>query len=125
MQTIRIVLLILIIIGLGLLATQNFWVPNLVNWILQSENSDRDVHGCLKAGGYTYNENIGACVRANELTADIAAAARAAVKQIGKEYALTVVSFNSYENGSYDITLERGLKGTQTTISIRKGEAVQ
>ncbi|OGZ43733.1 MAG: hypothetical protein A2719_01445 [Candidatus Ryanbacteria bacterium RIFCSPHIGHO2_01_FULL_45_22] len=34
MKTIRIVLLILIIIGIGLLATQRFWVPKLVTAIM-------------------------------------------------------------------------------------------
>ncbi len=34
MKFIRIFLLILIIIGIGLLLTQNMWVPPFVNWIL-------------------------------------------------------------------------------------------
>lgn len=33
-RAVRIFLLILIVIGLGLLATQNFWVPKLVDFIL-------------------------------------------------------------------------------------------
>ncbi len=37
MKTIRIILLVLIIIGIGLLSTQNYWVPKLVNKILVSE----------------------------------------------------------------------------------------
>lgn len=36
-RTVRIVLLVLIIIGLGLLATQKLWVPKLVNSILLQE----------------------------------------------------------------------------------------
>lgn len=39
MKTIRIILLILIIIGFGALATQRIWVPKLVNRILLSENT--------------------------------------------------------------------------------------
>ena len=38
MKTIRIILLILIIIGLALLATQKIWVPKLVDRIISSEN---------------------------------------------------------------------------------------
>ena len=37
MKTIRIILLILIIIGLGLLATERIWVPKLVNRIILSD----------------------------------------------------------------------------------------
>lgn len=36
MKTIRIFLLVLIIIGIGLLLTQNMWVPKLVDMIMQS-----------------------------------------------------------------------------------------
>ena len=38
MKITRIILFILIIIGIGLLATQKIWVPKLVNIILKSEN---------------------------------------------------------------------------------------
>lgn len=31
----RIVLLVMIVVGVGLLLTQKFWVDPLVNWILQ------------------------------------------------------------------------------------------
>ena len=39
MKTIQIVLLILIIIGLGLLASQKYWVPELVSFILEHEST--------------------------------------------------------------------------------------
>ncbi len=39
MKTIRIVLLVLIIIGVGLLLTQKFWVEPLVDFILEKEKS--------------------------------------------------------------------------------------
>lgn len=39
----RIFLLILIIIGLGLLATQKIWVPKLVNKIISSENTSAPI----------------------------------------------------------------------------------
>ncbi len=40
MKTLRIFLFVLIIIGLGLLATQKMWVPKLVDYILKSENQN-------------------------------------------------------------------------------------
>lgn len=38
LKFIRIFLLVLIIIGIGLLSTQKFWVPGLTAWILVEEN---------------------------------------------------------------------------------------
>lgn len=81
---------------------------------------ERDAQGCLTAAGYTFDEMVGACTRAFELTPDIRRAAGLAVVSAGRGYALTVASFNSYEDiGAYDITLERGLERTRQTVSIR------
>jgi hypothetical protein len=43
MKAIRIFLLVLIIIGLGLIVTQSFWVPSLVNVILQQQPNNTPV----------------------------------------------------------------------------------
>lgn len=37
MKTVRIVLAVLIVIGIGLLLTQSWWVPKLVDAMVQSE----------------------------------------------------------------------------------------
>lgn len=80
----------------------------------------RDAHGCLGPAGYAFDNEVGACIRAFEMTPDIKRAAGLAVKQVGQGYALTVVSFNSYEEvGAYDIVLERGLERTKETVYIR------
>src|SRR6185503_4268859 len=42
MKAIRIFLLVLIVIGLGLIATYTIWVPTLVTAILQSEGVNRE-----------------------------------------------------------------------------------
>ncbi|MEI7688628.1 MAG: hypothetical protein WCI91_00405 [Candidatus Nomurabacteria bacterium] len=44
MKIIRIILLILIIIGLALLATQKIWVPKLVDRIISSETKTNVIH---------------------------------------------------------------------------------
>ena len=80
----------------------------------------RDAHGCLVAGGYAFDETVGACIRAFEMTTDILRAAKLAVDEVGRGYALTVVSFNSYEEtGAYDIMFERGAEREAQTIYIR------
>lgn len=81
---------------------------------------ERDAQGCLTPAGYVFDEAVGACARSFELTPDISKAARMAVDSVGRGYALTVVSFNSYEEvGAYDITLERGVERTRQTVIIR------
>ncbi len=87
---------------------------------------DRDEHGCLVAAGYAYDAQVGACIRSFEMTPDIMQAASLAVRSSGEGYALTVVSFNSYEeSGSYDIMLERGEARTKQTVYIRGGQVVE
>lgn len=81
---------------------------------------DRDGRGCLIAEGYAYSEDVGACIRAFELTPDIMRAAKIAVDYIGRDYALTVVSFNSYEEvGAYDFIFERGTGKIKQVIYIK------
>lgn len=83
----------------------------------------RNEYGCLIAGGYDYSEDVGACIRAFELTPGIMRAAKIAVDYVGRGYALTVVAFNSYEEmGAYDIMFERGLERTKQTIYIKNWE---
>lgn len=85
---------------------------------------ERDEYGCLGPAGFSYDTEIGACARSWEMTPDIKAAAKLAVDLVGKGYALTVVSFNSYEEaGAYDIMLERGVERTAETIYIRDRKA--
>jgi hypothetical protein len=86
---------------------------------------ERDEQGCLIAAGYSFNKNVGACVRQFEMTPDIEDAARKAVEYAGGGYALTVISFNSYEEtGSYDIVLERGEERETEIIYIRNNEVI-
>lgn len=86
---------------------------------------ERDSHGCLNPAGYAFDDEVGACIRAFEMTSDIKNAAEIAVKKVGRSYALTVVSFNSYEEvGAYDITLEQGAERKRETVYIKNWQAV-
>lgn len=58
MKTIRIILLILIIIGLALLATQKIWVPKLVDRIISSETKSNIIHIDDKSVLLPSQENI-------------------------------------------------------------------
>lgn len=91
----------------------------------QNVGGNRDKRGCLTPAGYAFDDEVGACIRAFEMTSDIKRAARLAVENVGASYALTVASFNSYEKvGSYDITLERGLEREKVTVYIKDWKIV-
>jgi hypothetical protein len=69
----------------------------------------RDEHGCLGPAGYSWNETIGACLRAWELDGVQAEAARIAVEHVGRGYATTVTDVSVMQCAScYDVTLEQG-----------------
>ncbi|MFH1211675.1 MAG: hypothetical protein V1659_01980 [Candidatus Woesearchaeota archaeon] len=54
---------------------------------------DRDEHGCLGPAGYSWDEDIGACIRPWEINDEgKRAAARTGVEYIGKKYSLTLDS---------------------------------
>lgn len=80
----------------------------------REDNSDivggsRDEHGCLTAAGYGWNEEVGACVREFELTDNSRRAAQAAVEEVQRSYALTVINVESHEcEGCFTVSLEEG-----------------
>lgn len=115
---------ILIILGAGgYLAWHNYTPTNGAP--AQNVGGIRDEHGCLIATGYGFDTEVGACIRAFEMTSDIKRAAQLAVEKVGKSYALTVVSFNSYEEvGAYDITLEQGVDRKQETVHIKNWQVI-
>lgn len=101
-----------------------------VYWVVSKDaqtpiGGDRDDHGCLIAAGYSYSEEVGACLREFDMTPDIKQAAQLAVQHAGQSYALTVISFNSYEEpGAYDITLEKE-SGYREMVVIKNWEVVE
>src|SRR3989344_4933950 len=118
-QIIVTIIIVIAILGIaGFIVYKNNIAPsNIIG-------GDRDEYGCLGPAGYSFDLRVGACTRGFELTDDIARAAQMAVEKVGKGYALTVVSFNSYEEvGAYDIMMERGLEREPQTIIIRNGVA--
>lgn len=115
------VVVVLSIVGYVVWLGDNDTANNLPEKI----GGDREEHGCLSAAGYSFDTEVGACLRSFELTSDIKRAARLAVEKVGGSYALTVVSFNSYEEiGAYDITFERGLERQPETVHLKNWQVV-
>lgn len=127
MKTIIIIVSILAVGIIGFYIVQEFSSPTPgEDTPDETVGAQRDEHGCLTPAGYAFDADIGACIRAFEMTDDIARAAALAVDEVGGGYALTVASFNSYEDeGSYDIVLERGVERTQRTVYIRNWTVVE
>ena len=57
----------------------------------QPIGGERDEHGCLSAAGYTYDEEVGACLRDWELYESQKKAAKIAVEYVGQDYGLTIL----------------------------------
>lgn len=110
-------ILLVVATGISTVVFYRFFGTNTIRPI----GGDRDKSGCLTPAGYTYDAEVSACIRGFEMTADIKRAASLAVQKVGASYALTVVSFNSYEEfGAYDIMLERGIERSKQTVYIKK-----
>ena len=105
-KSIRIFLLVLIIIGLGLLVTQNMWVPKVVKMILSQENAtpqliggDKDAHSCLGSAGYSWCEVKNKCLRVWEEKCEVPDTGYS--KYLNKNYGYTFLcSRNCVTKGS-------------------------
>lgn len=70
---------------------------------------ERDEHGCLGPAGYSWDEDVGACLRSWELDDDQKRAAKEAVEYVGYEKGLTILSADAGEcEGCFVVHLEKG-----------------
>ncbi len=80
---------------------------------------ERDMHGCLGPAGYTWSEEVGACIRTWELDSDQKEAASMAVEHIGWEYATTVVEVSVQRcPGCFLVTIEQGEERESSEVQI-------
>ncbi len=84
---------------------------------------ERDVNGCLGPAGFSWDSEIGACVRQWEMKdGSTRRAAKIAVDSVGQSYALTVSSYEVLRcPGCYDIQL--AAEDTVSTVAVRNWEA--
>lgn len=76
----------------------------------------RDEHGCLGPAGYSWNENIGACIREWELNTSEKEAAKMAVIHTGQQEGLTVTDVHAIDEG-YNVVLEA--YNTQFNVTVK------
>lgn len=70
---------------------------------------ERDEHGCLGPAGYTWDDNVGACIRDWELNDNQKLAATIAVDHVGKETGLTIIDVQVARcPGCFVVEVEKG-----------------
>lgn len=106
-------LLVLALTGAG------YWYYMWQPWSQAPIGGVRDEAGCLVAAGYSFNEEVGACVREFELSQETRRAAQIAVAEVGSAYALTVVGVSAQScEGCYTVALERGEEREPVAVEI-------
>ncbi len=85
---------------------------------------ERDEHGCLGAAGYTWDGDVGACIRTWELDEGQKTAAGIAVEYVGWEYATTVVEVLTARcPGCFMVKLEQGEQRDAVTVNVNNWTA--
>ncbi len=86
---------------------------------------ERDEHGCLGPAGYTWNEDVGACIRSWELDENRTEAARIAAAYVRPSYATTVVEVTEGRcEGCFTVKLEQGEDRNAISVDISNWKAV-
>ncbi|MBN2101444.1 MAG: hypothetical protein JW716_01070 [Candidatus Aenigmarchaeota archaeon] len=79
---------------------------------LESEKQiggEKDEHGCLVPAGYSWDEDVGACIRGWELDEDQKRAAKAAIEYLDSEKISTITEVAVLRcPGCFDVKLEQG-----------------
>jgi len=83
----------------------------------QSIGGERDEHGCLGPAGYTYDENINACVREWELNDNQKGAAKIAVESVVYEKGTTIIQVLVARcPGCFIVEIEKGKNKIKVTL---------
>jgi hypothetical protein len=90
----------------------------------QPIGGERGEHGCLGPAGYSWDEDVGACIRSWEFPdPDQKRAAGIAVDHLGWRYATTVISVEGLECiGCFTLTIEQGEERERTKVEVRSWE---
>lgn len=81
---------------------------------------ERDEHGCLGPAGYSWSEDIGACIRTWELDESQQKAAKTAVESINPVKGTTVIEVETLRcPGCFNVKLELGLNAGEEIITVK------
>lgn len=80
----------------------------------------RDEHGCLGPAGYSWSEDIGACIRTWELDESQQKAAKIAVESVNNIKGTTVIEVETLRcPGCFNVKLELGLNAGDKIITVK------
>jgi hypothetical protein len=86
-----------------------------------------DEHGCLGPAGYSWDEEIGACIRVWEIAEpDVRRVAAVAIDFIGQQENMTVIEvIPAAGKGNYAVTIETGQQDVKrrVTVTVENWEA--
>jgi hypothetical protein len=112
------------IVFLAVLVLPIALVAGCVNDANAPIGGQRDEHGCLGPAGYSWDEDIGACVREWELDDSQKHAAKTAVDYVGQEYATTITEVTAGEcEDCFTVKIEQGTERDVTEVEIINGVA--
>lgn len=84
---------------------------------------ERDEHGCLVGAGYSWDEDLGACVRTWEIDQAQREGAKIAVDALGRQDGLTITHVEVLKcPGCYEVCFD--IYGRPKTVSIDGGQVV-
>ena len=85
----------------------------------------KDEHGCLGPAGFSYDENVGACLRVWELSENDKEIAKIAVDFVGKDYGLTVIEVMTLKcPNCFEVYLSKWSENELLDYSVRVIEGV-
>ena len=87
---------------------------------------EKDEHGCLGSAGYTWDQNVSACIRDWELNEDQRLAAKVAVSYVSYEYATNIIEVEVARcPGCFVGKLEQGVNRDQITVTMTNWTVVE
>lgn len=91
-------------------------IKNITETQKQLVGGDKDEHGCLGSAGYSFDVEIGACIRDWELDENQSKAAKIGVETLGLENPTIIEVLSAQCHGCFTVTLEAGKNRLKVTI---------
>jgi len=85
---------------------------------------NRDEHGCLGPAGYSYDEEIGVCIRSWELSSEQYRPVQMAVEYLGREKGLTLDGVIPEQEGDGYLVLLQKADSSRVEVEIKDDQVV-
>ena len=127
---------LLLILGLGIVVVGGiglFLFKETETTLVQTEpvkeeeliGGNRDEHGCLGPAGYSYDEEIGACIRYWELNPEYRQLVQIAVEHLGKDSGLTLNGVIEEPGGDGRLVVFQRADLSLVEVEVKDGQVVE